>query len=212
MFPFALIRAAVVPFSPYRLPPLLALVNSTISTMRIPTPISTQARIPSRVLFWVDSSTPDPSICGTERSMESTSGKLMVLEGSSLEDSFEETSLELSASELETDTVFPLGLLLEEAVLEFLLELLVWLPVLAGGAVEPWPWPIPPEGFSSGAEDELDGSLAWELLEDDPGSWEELPGGSGVDEVEGGSVDGVEGLELEDPCPSSLGVTLAWDA
>lgn len=127
----------------------------------------------------------------------------MVLEGSSLEDSSEETSLELSASELETDTVFPLGLLL---------ELLVWLPVLAGGAVEPWPWPIPPDGFSSGAEDELDGSLAWELLEDDPGSWEELPGISGVDGVEEVSVGGVEGLETEDPCPSSLGVTLAWDA
>ena len=53
--------------------------------------------------------------------MESTSGKLMVLEGSSLEDSFEETSLELSASELETDTVFPLGLLLEVVGLGFLL-------------------------------------------------------------------------------------------
>lgn len=78
----------------------------------------TQATIPIRLLLSVGSSTPEPIIWGMDKSMDSTSGRLMVLlEDSSLEDSSEDDSSELVTLELtvEVDEFFGLEVFLELA-------------------------------------------------------------------------------------------------
>ena len=84
--------------------------------------------------------------------MESTSGRLIVLGGSSAELSSQENSLEVSCPVLETGFVFPLVFLLEVAAVEFgfLFPLVVGFPVVSAGGSDCVGGGVPPGLLSVG--------------------------------------------------------------
>ena len=172
---------------PLRLPRPPLLLKSTTSTMIMPKAMHTQARMPSRVERRVSgfTSVPEPMICGTDRLMELTSGRLMVLE----EDSGSLICEDSGSLESTIDEVFEVtwevqvcgwecvGFVEEDLlVLEVLLELF---------------------GFGLGFGSGVGSGSGSEFGFGDDG------GGSGSEDEEGG---GGSGSEVEDGGGSVLGV------